>query len=285
MTLSLTQHSPFWEIPAVLPAHAISSTMTPFRLWLNEKTSLCCHICLFALRYNQQPLAWDRMSLGLDRRGTLIPFEPVLSLLGMLAASLPEDEPGAIAVDIPYLVQRAQQGDREAVATLYRVHVRMIYRYMASRVPTANDAEDLTAEVFVRMVEALPNYQMTGAPFEAWLYRIASSRVSDFYRSKANRQNEELPDQLSADEESFEETLAEEENVDLLRRALRQLPDEHQTILILRFVERKSHEEVAMLLGRSVTAVKSAQHRALSRLTELLGGEHKARHYLRGQHE
>jgi RNA polymerase sigma-70 factor (ECF subfamily) len=203
----------------------------------------------------------------------------------MLAASLPDDEAGAFSIDIPHLIQQAQRGDREAVATLYRVHVRMIYRYMASRVYSDKDAEDLTAEVFVRMVEALPNYQITGAPFEAWLYRIASSRISDFYRSKANRQSEELPENLTGDEGSYEETMTEAQDVDSLRRALRQLPDEHQTILILRFVERKSHEEVALLLGRSVTAVKSAQHRALSKLTELLGGDRKVRHYIRGQHE
>lgn len=238
----------------------------------------------FRLRSDQLSLAWDRQSLAYHWRETLISVDSIISLMGMLYPELPDDVQSELPIDIEHVIRQAQRGDREAVATLYRIHVRRIYRYIATRVPSEKDAEDLTAEVFVRMVEALPGYQILGAPFEAWLYRIAASRVADFYRSSVKHRSEDLPETLSDDALSFEETLAEEQDIDLLRRALRQLPDEHQTILILRFVERKSHEEVAMLLGRSVTAVKSAQHRALSRLTELLGSNRKARHYIRGDH-
>ena len=212
-------------------------------------------------------------------------FSEITWLMGILAASLPEDEPNAIPIDVVSLIRQAQQGDREAVATIYRVYVRRIYRYVACRVSSTNDAEDLTAEVFVRMVEALPNYQITGAPFEAWLYRIAASRISDFYRNKAHVRSEELHENLADDTVPSEEMLIEGQMLDNLRRAMHRLPEEQQTILIMRFVERKSHEEVAMFLGRSVTAVKSIQHRALSRLTEMLGSNHKVRHYLRGDHE
>lgn len=233
------------------------------------------------LKWNQLPFG----SLGTIRRAKWMSFSEITWLMGILAASLPEDEPGTIPVDIANLIREAQQGDREAVATIYRAYVRRIYRYVACRVPSTNDAEDLTADVFVRMVEALPNYQITGAPFEAWLYRIAASRVSDFYRNKANKQGEELHENLTDDTVPSEEMLIEGQMLDTLRSAMQRLPEEHQTILIMRFVERKSHEEVAMLLGRSVTAVKSIQHRALSRLTEMLGSNHKVRHYLRGSHE
>ena len=78
------------------------------------------------------------------------------------------------------LIERAQQGDPEAVAGLYRQHVQAIARYIAYRVPEAQVVEDLTAEVFLRMVEGLPGYRWTGAPFEAWLYRIAAARVADY---------------------------------------------------------------------------------------------------------
>jgi RNA polymerase sigma-70 factor (ECF subfamily) len=209
----------------------------------------------------------------------------VIALLLTLGDTAPVDRPEAVDIDVPHLILRAQRGDREAVATLYQVHVDLIYRYIYFRVPTQHDAEDLTAEVFVQMVERLPSYRITGAPFEAWLYRIAASRVADFYRGSKRQSDDEIPDDFYDDSPGIEDLLEQEQLVGPLRAALLKLPDEHQNILILRFIERKSHEEVAALLGKSVTAVKSAQHRALTRLTDLLGQNTKARHYLRGQHE
>src|SRR5688500_18290688 len=92
------------------------------------------------------------------------------------------------------LVQRAKQGNAEAVAALYRMFVQPIYRYILYRVPTAEDAEDLTAEVFLKMVKGLPMYQQTGAPFEAWLYRIAAARIIDFRRRANHRPQISLED-------------------------------------------------------------------------------------------
>jgi RNA polymerase sigma-70 factor (ECF subfamily) len=181
------------------------------------------------------------------------------------------------------LIHRACQGDREAIAALYRCHVDAIYRYVSYRVPDAAAAEDLTAEVFLRMVESLPGYRLNGAPFEAWLYRIASARVADHYRRRSRRPQEALSEYEPDRADPPERVLQNAEEQDALRAALRQLSGEHQDILLLRFVERKSHAEVAGLLGKSVTAVKSAQHRALTHLAELMGLNGKARHYLRGE--
>lgn len=180
------------------------------------------------------------------------------------------------------LIHQAQRGDRDAIATLYREHVQAIYRYIGYRVPEQPAADDLTAEVFLRMVEGLPRYKQNGAPFEAWLYRIAAARVADYYREQSRHPQEELPDSMPDHTASPEGVLQVAEEVSDLRAALRQLSSEHQDILLLRFVERKSHAEVAALLGKTVTAVKSAQHRALTQLAERLGSDGKIRHYLRG---
>lgn len=181
------------------------------------------------------------------------------------------------------IIQRAQRGDQEAITELYQTHVTQIYRYVAYRVPSDADAEDLTAEVFVKMVEGLPTYQSTGAPFAAWLYSIASARVIDFRRRASRRPQAELSDMLAADDPTPEATLQAVEEVHTLRDALRQLSEEQQAILVLRFIERKSHQEVADVTGKSVTAVKSIQHRALIQLATLLGSEEKVKHYLRGE--
>jgi RNA polymerase sigma-70 factor (ECF subfamily) len=181
------------------------------------------------------------------------------------------------------LIYRACDGDREAIAALYRAHVQAIYRYISFRVPDAALADDLTAEVFLRMVEGLPRYSVNGAPFEAWLYRIAAARVADYYRRRNRRPQEPLSDQEPDRTVSPEGEIQSAEEKDELRAALRLLSDEHQDILLLRFVERKSHAEVAEMLGKSVSAVKSAQHRALTRLADLMGMDQKGRHYLRGE--
>ena len=186
--------------------------------------------------------------------------------------------------DVSKLVQQAQQGNREAVTSLYRFFAPKMFRYLIRRLPTNEDAEDVLGEVFVSMVEGLGTYRDTGAPFEAWLYRIASHRTIDFYRRNKRAQDEELSDLLSSGEDLPEEQLISDENLQAMRAAIQHLPEEHQTILILRFIERKTHDEVAEILGKSPSAIRTAQFRALSQLSELLG-QTKARHYLRGRYE
>jgi len=183
------------------------------------------------------------------------------------------------------LIDRARQGDRESIGALYQKYVQAVYRYVSYRVPEYAAVEDLTAEVFLRMVEGLPKYKLNGVPFEAWLYRIAAARVADYYRTASRHPQQALSEVEPAPLVSPEGMLQIEEEERALRAALRELSDEHQDILLLRFVERKSHAEVALLLGKSVTAIKSAQHRALTRLAELMGSNGKTRHYLRGQDE
>ena len=207
----------------------------------------------------------------------------------LFAAFFPPDESSEFAskdtVDVHDLIRRSQAGDSAALAVLYQVFSGSIYRYMVFRAPSPADAEDLTAEVFIRMVEGLPSYQITQAPFEAWLYRIASARIADFYRHDRRNPQSELSDIVADSEPLPEERIIQQELLATVRAALRQLSEEHQTILILRFVERKSHEEVAVILSKSMTAVKSAQHRALHQLTTLLGSDQKIRHYLRGHND
>jgi len=207
----------------------------------------------------------------------------------LFAAFFPPDESSESvskdSVDVHDLIRRTQAGDTAALAVLYQVFSGSIYRYMVFRAPSPADAEDLTAEVFIRMVEGLPSYQITQVPFEAWLYRIASARVADFYRRSRRNPLSELSEGVADTDLLPEERIIQQEMLTTVRAALRQLSDEHQTILILRFVERKSHEEVAEILHKSMTAVKSAQHRALNQLTSLLGSDQKIRHYLRGQHD
>ena len=183
------------------------------------------------------------------------------------------------------LIKRAKAGDSQAVSQLYRAHAQKIYRYIAYRVPTTSDAEDLTSEVFMRMLEGLATYEIMDVPFEAWLYRIASHRVADFFRSRSRqKQVIELHETIANDDPMPEENLQKQQEFKKLRGALEYLNQEQQDVLILRFIENKSHQEVADILDKSHSAVRTIQHRALVRLSQLLGADEKAKHYLRGGH-
>ena len=179
-------------------------------------------------------------------------------------------------------VRYAQDGEPSAVEALYEHFVERIYRYVFYRVYNQRDAEDLTAEVFVKMVEGLPQYRFTGAPFEAWLYRIANSRVVDYHRRLRRRPESELSEHMADTVTHLEENVQQLLEVERLRHALRQLGNEEQSVLIMRFVEQKSHHEVADIMSKTPAAVKAMQHRALIRLATLLGSDEKVRHYLRG---
>jgi RNA polymerase sigma-70 factor (ECF subfamily) len=183
---------------------------------------------------------------------------------------------------VAQLIQQAQQGNRTAISQLYEMYAQQIFRYVAYRVPTQADAEDITADVFIKMIEGLRTYRVTGAPFEAWLYRIAAARIADFHRRGRRRPQTELSETMSTGEPSPEEQVHDQQEVAFLRQALSSLGSDQQSILLLRFIERKSHQEVAEILGKTVSAVKSIQHRALVQLAARLGKDSKVRHYLRG---
>lgn len=198
-------------------------------------------------------------------------------------AAFPARPEARVSMNMARLIKQAQTGDSAAISRLYQMHVDAIYRYILYRVPTEHDAEDLTAEVFLSMVKDLPNFQWTGAPFEAWLYRIAAARIADFYRKNQRQADVELHESLTDHAAPPEVQLQETEEIETLRQVLGQLSKADQTILILRFIERKSHNEVADILGKTPGAVKAMQHRALVQLASLLGSEEKVRHYLRGR--
>lgn len=168
------------------------------------------------------------------------------------------------------LIQRAQQGDRQALGELYNRHVDLIYRYVYARVRDEAVAEDLTAEVFVKALEGLPEYEARGYPFQAWLYRIARARTVDYYRRQERRREVTLDETLPAERPHPDEFV---EMADRWGRAIdlvAQLTDDQQDVLILRFIGELTLSEVADTLGKTTGSVKSLQHRALTSLARLV---------------
>jgi len=160
---------------------------------------------------------------------------------------------------------KAAQRDPAAFATLYRRYVTRIYRYIYSRLGNVADAEDLTALVFTEALEGLHRYREHGN-FAAWLFTIASHKVTDYYR----RQHPNLPlngalDNL-ADGTDPTAHVVQEEALRRLAALLAQLDEEQQELLRLRFAGGLTYGEIGRIVGRSEAAVKMAVHRLLRRL-------------------
>ncbi len=170
------------------------------------------------------------------------------------------------------LIQRARQGDLAAVSELYNLHVDRIYQYVRYRTGDDQTAEDITAEVFLRAIESLGKYSDQGAPFIAWLYRIAHARIIDYWRSSKRHQTAPLDDPLLQDG-----LVATDDAIDAdflqhrsLWTALRQLTDDQQNVIVLKFVQGLSNAEIARVLGKTEGAIKALQRRALESLARLL---------------
>jgi RNA polymerase sigma-70 factor (ECF subfamily) len=181
-------------------------------------------------------------------------------------------EPIVRQQDEAQLIQRARQGDLAAVSELYNLHVDRIYQYVRYRTGDDQTAEDVTAEVFLRAIESLGSYNDQGAPFVAWLYRIAHARIIDYWRSSKRQQTAPLDDPLLQDG-----LVAADDAIDidilqhqLLRSALQQLTDDQQNVIILKYSQGLSNAEVALVLGKTEGAIKALQRRALESLARIL---------------
>jgi RNA polymerase sigma-70 factor, ECF subfamily len=165
------------------------------------------------------------------------------------------------------LVERAQRGDRAALEELYLLHFDRIYSYLHMSVGSRHDAEDLTTQTFVKMLEAIGRFQWRSVPFSAWLFRIAHNLAMDHFRASRRWQPEdEIPDDVHGEESSAEEqALASLGQTSLLALIDRLSPEQRQ-VLTLKFVFRFSNAETAAILGKTEGAVKSLQHRALASL-------------------
>jgi RNA polymerase sigma-70 factor (ECF subfamily) len=168
------------------------------------------------------------------------------------------------------LIQRAKEGDKEAAGELYRRHADDVLRYIQYRVKDPVIAEDLAAEVFLKALEGLPGYQHTGAPFLAWLYRIARARTADYWRKLQRRQESPLMDTLPSRTPSPEELVSTWARLNATLTTLVRLTPDQRQVIILRFFEDMSLAEVAATLDKSVGAVKALQFRALGAMARLL---------------
>ena len=162
----------------------------------------------------------------------------------------------------------AAQRDPALFAELYEGNFNRVYAYIARRVPTRQDAEDLTSEVFHEALRCLHQYEWRGVPFAGWLLGIADKRLANRWRRNGKR-HEVGSDGM--EEAGFEDRIEEET---LLAMLVGELPADQGLVIRRRFVEQRSLREIANELGRSEGAVKQLQFRALQNLRMKLGSRH-----------
>ena len=185
---------------------------------------------------------------------------------GQMATNAP-NAATAQSADLRRLVGLAQEGDREALESLYLLHFDRIYSYLHLSVGNRHDAEDLTTQTFLKMLESIGRFRWKRAPFSAWLFRIAHNLAMDHFRATKRLQpEEEVPEPEGAEESSAEEVALEAIGQRSMLELIENLSHEQKQVLTLKFLFNFSNGEAATILGKTEGAVKSLQHRALASL-------------------
>jgi len=166
------------------------------------------------------------------------------------------------------LLYRAHAGDRGAAGTLYEQYYRDIYSYIFYRVNDSATAEDLSAEVFVHMIRHLPGYLEQGKPFISWLYSLARKIIQEYNQDKAKTISLNLTDGNGSNDKVQQQ--AEQEALGCFQRALQHLSEAQKELIIHRFVEGRSVQDIADLIQQSERSVRELQYRALQSLEEAL---------------
>ena len=181
-----------------------------------------------------------------------------------------------MSADEKALIKAAQQGNAEACTALYNYHYDAVYRYCYYRVGDVELAQDLTSEVFVRMVDKLDTFRVRGRPLLAWLYTIARNLISDTQRKQSRADITSLAEDYepqTSNEEDLTRSVDRKIEADCLAAALRHLTEDQRQVILLKFMEDLSNSQVARLLGKTEGAVKSLQHRALRALRRAITKE------------
>lgn len=171
------------------------------------------------------------------------------------------------------LVEMART-EKGAFGELYERYVKRIYNYVYFRTGSPHDAEDLTARVFTRAMAHIGQYTDRGLPFQAWLYRIAHNLTANWHRDQGRRKVIPLEDYITGElfGDSPDNLVEDEEELEMLRAAVRRLSEDRQQLLLLKFVDGLSNAEIGQIMDKTEGAIKSLYHRTLTALRDEMQG-------------
>ncbi len=171
------------------------------------------------------------------------------------------------------ILERAQRGDTDAFAQLYDYYAPKLFRFTFLKTGNKENAEDITSESFIRFWSMIRKERLKSDSAEPVLYTIARNLVIDFYRKKeiiTEELDEEIANRISDRQQDFIERMINREQVKEMMAVIKELKDEYQEIIILRFVEELEIEEIAQITGKSKGSVRVLSHRALKSLERVM---------------
>lgn len=160
------------------------------------------------------------------------------------------------------LLVEAARRDPSRFAELYELHFERVHAYIARRVGNRQEAEDITSEVFHQALANIGKFEWRGAPFAAWLLRIAANATADKWRKQAREHGN--PGKEAGKDFDFE---ASGERARLYRM-VKELPAEQRLVIEMRFAEEKSIREIGEAIGKTEGAVKQLQFRGIQNLRQ-----------------
>jgi RNA polymerase sigma-70 factor (ECF subfamily) len=169
-------------------------------------------------------------------------------------------------------VDRARAGDQQALADIYDWYMPRVYRYAVARIGNTHEAEDLTEEVFLKLLGAIGDFRWRDVPFSSWVFRIAHNCVATHYRRAAQRggPTSEIPLDLPDGRHDVAHAIEERLTMEEVRVAASKLPEAQREVIALRFAVGLSIADTAKALGKREGNVKALQHKAVSKLQKML---------------
>ncbi|MEZ4732676.1 MAG: sigma-70 family RNA polymerase sigma factor [Caldilineaceae bacterium] len=193
------------------------------------------------------------------------------------AGALVTNDEAIALTDLPEktLLESAAGFDEKALGEIYDRYEARIYSYIYRRTGNESLAEDLTAQVFLKMLEAIRNDKGWHSSFSGWLYRIAHNAVIDYYRQRDRQQQVSLEETLTTTASDHNPVVMAEASLDAerLRTAIGRLTEEQAEVVTLRFLEGYNISEVAEMLDKTEGSIKALQYRAVTTLRQLLQHE------------
>lgn len=179
----------------------------------------------------------------------------------------------AVAPDVERTtVDRARTGDQQALADIYDWYMPRVYRYVVARVGNPAEAEDLTEEVFLKLLGAIGDFRWREVPFSSWIFRIAHNCIATHYRKTAQRggATSELSEDMLDGRPDLATAVEERITMEEVRRASQMLPDAQREVIALRFAVGLSIADTAKALGKREGNIKALQHKAVAKLQKML---------------
>lgn len=164
--------------------------------------------------------------------------------------------------DLSEIVDKAKKGDLMALSQLYEAHFSSIYRYAYAKVGNKHDAEDVTSNTFLKMLDNIQNFEWQNVPFKAWLIRIAHNLAIDTFRRNAKENIGETQESANDIEQKVLDKMIFEDTISFLDK----LNENHKQVLLLRFFAGLSCKEAAFFMKTSEENIRIMQYRALKTL-------------------